>query len=143
MGVSQRHPAIRNISTGQPVSHTCIGCARWWMQSLLVWAPPLPMTRSSLCGGAGGRTPAAEGPNPVRVVVDPNGRLPANARMLVQDGARRLIITATNARKSAVNGVEIVPLPLTAGRLAPAAILAELAKPGMRRILIEGGDNTV
>ena len=84
-----------------------------------------------------------EGPNPVRVVVDPNGRLPANARMLVQDGARRLIITAMNARKSAVNGVEIVPLPLADGRIAPAAILAELAKRGMRRILIEGGADTV
>src|SRR3974390_2936959 len=84
-----------------------------------------------------------EGPNPVRVVVDPNGRLPANARMLVRDGVRRLIITAMNARKSAVNGVEIVPLPLTDGRIAPAAILAELAKRGMRRILIEGGADTV
>jgi diaminohydroxyphosphoribosylaminopyrimidine deaminase/5-amino-6-(5-phosphoribosylamino)uracil reductase len=84
-----------------------------------------------------------EGPNPVRVVVDPNGRLPANARMLVQDGVRRLIITAANARKSAGNGVEIVPLPLTDGRIAPAAILAELAKRGMRRILIEGGADTV
>ena len=35
------------------------------------------------------------------------------------------------------------PCPLTDGQIAPSAILAALAGRGMRRILIEGGANTV
>jgi diaminohydroxyphosphoribosylaminopyrimidine deaminase/5-amino-6-(5-phosphoribosylamino)uracil reductase len=34
-------------------------------------------------------------------------------------------------------------LPVAEGQLAPSAILAELASRGMRRILIEGGADTV
>jgi diaminohydroxyphosphoribosylaminopyrimidine deaminase/5-amino-6-(5-phosphoribosylamino)uracil reductase len=32
------------------------------------------------------------GPNPARVIIDPNGRLPSNARVLTADGTRRLEI---------------------------------------------------
>jgi riboflavin biosynthesis pyrimidine reductase len=39
--------------------------------------------------------------------------------------------------------VEIVAMRSTDGQLAPSAILAELARRGMRRILIEGGADTV
>src|SRR5471032_2123588 len=34
------------------------------------------------------------GPHPARVVVDPSGRLPANAKIFANDGVRRLLITA-------------------------------------------------
>src|SRR5215470_16495550 len=37
------------------------------------------------------------GPNPARVVVDPNGRLPSSARVLAADGVRRLVVTAAGA----------------------------------------------
>ena len=40
-------------------------------------------------------------------------------------------------------GVEIVRLPRRGGQIAPAAILAALAARGFRRILIEGGADTV
>src|SRR5262249_42519391 len=33
------------------------------------------------------------GPNPARVVIDPTGRLPRTAKLLAEDGSRRLIIT--------------------------------------------------
>src|SRR3954463_8147263 len=33
------------------------------------------------------------GPNPARVVIDPNGRLPSSARLLAADGVRRLLLT--------------------------------------------------
>jgi riboflavin biosynthesis pyrimidine reductase len=39
--------------------------------------------------------------------------------------------------------VEVLHLPIAEGHLSPAAILAALAAAGMRRILIEGGANTV
>jgi riboflavin-specific deaminase-like protein len=82
-----------------------------------------------------------EGPNPARVVIDPRGRLPASARVLAEDGARRIVITA--GAHSAASNAEVVTLPASEGRIPPAAILAELATRGMRRILIEGGAETV
>jgi diaminohydroxyphosphoribosylaminopyrimidine deaminase / 5-amino-6-(5-phosphoribosylamino)uracil reductase len=82
------------------------------------------------------------GPNPVRVVIDPNGRLPGKAKLLAADGVRRLIVTASAATVLPA-GIEIVTLPTTGGRIEPSAILAALAERGLRRILIEGGADTV
>jgi diaminohydroxyphosphoribosylaminopyrimidine deaminase/5-amino-6-(5-phosphoribosylamino)uracil reductase len=83
------------------------------------------------------------GPQPVRVVIDPKGRLCADARMFADNGVRRLLITAQGTCCAPPSGVEIVTLPETDGQIAPAAILSALAGFGMRRILIEGGANTV
>jgi diaminohydroxyphosphoribosylaminopyrimidine deaminase / 5-amino-6-(5-phosphoribosylamino)uracil reductase len=83
-----------------------------------------------------------EGPNPARVVIDPNGRLPAKARVLTADGIRRLVIT-TAKTPAPPAGVEVVRLPAENGQLAPAGIVAALAARGFRRILIEGGADTV
>ena len=83
------------------------------------------------------------GPNPARVVIDPNGRLAPTARLLADDGARRLVITGTGIAANLPAGVEVVTLPATDGQLAPPAVLAALAERGFRRILIEGGANTV
>jgi len=84
-----------------------------------------------------------EGPNPARVVVDPNGRLPPSARVLAADGVRRLVVTAADAPGQLPAGVEIVPVAAKNRQLAPAAIIAALAVRGFRRILIEGGADTV
>jgi diaminohydroxyphosphoribosylaminopyrimidine deaminase / 5-amino-6-(5-phosphoribosylamino)uracil reductase len=83
------------------------------------------------------------GPNPARVIVDPNGRLPPTARVLAGDGVRRLVVTAAGTATELPAGVEIVPLPAEAGSLAPPVIAAALAERGFRRILIEGGADTV
>jgi riboflavin-specific deaminase-like protein len=83
------------------------------------------------------------GPNPARVIVDPNGRVPPTARALAHDDVRRLVITAADAVVKLPGGVEIVPLAADNGELAPAAIVQALAARGFRRILIEGGADTV
>lgn len=83
------------------------------------------------------------GPNPARVVLDPRGRLPLHARVLAEDGVRRLVIMAEGAAAALPAGVELVRLPAREGRMEPAAILAALAERGLRRILIEGGAETV
>jgi riboflavin-specific deaminase-like protein len=83
------------------------------------------------------------GPNPARVVLDPAGRLPGTARLLARDGARRLIVTVPGTSPSAPPDVEVVALPKTDGQIAPAAILDALAERGLRRVLIEGGADTV
>jgi len=83
------------------------------------------------------------GPQPARVVIDPKGRLGAEARVFADNGVRRLLITGQGTRCTPPSGVEIVALPAADGQLAPSAILAALAGFGMRRILVEGGANTV
>lgn len=83
------------------------------------------------------------GPQPARVVIDPKGRLGTSARVFADDGVRRMLITAEGTRCRPPSGVEIVALPEVDGKIPPAAILIALAGCGMRRMLIEGGANTV
>jgi diaminohydroxyphosphoribosylaminopyrimidine deaminase/5-amino-6-(5-phosphoribosylamino)uracil reductase len=83
------------------------------------------------------------GPQPARVVLDPNGRLPATAKLFANDGVRRLLVTAEGTRCAALSGVEILMLPIADKHIAPSTILAALAERGLRRILIEGGADTV
>jgi riboflavin-specific deaminase-like protein len=83
------------------------------------------------------------GPDPARVVIDPNGRLPTSARLLAADGVRRLILTDKRTQSPLPADVEIVRLPRRNGQIAPPSILAALAARGFRRILIEGGADTV
>jgi len=83
------------------------------------------------------------GPSPARVVIDPRGRMNADARMFTHDGVRRLVITAEGTRRELPPGVERVSLPARDGAIAPAAILAALAERGFRRMMIEGGSHTV
>jgi riboflavin-specific deaminase-like protein len=81
------------------------------------------------------------GSHPARVVIDPNGRLPASARLLAQDGRPVFVIQATERHRP--SRVSPITLPLCDGRLAPADILTALAERGLRRILVEGGANTL
>ena len=83
------------------------------------------------------------GPNPARVVLDPSGRLSATARMFANDGVRRIIVTDTETTAAVPPGVEQIALPRLGGQIAPATILAALSERGFRRVLIEGGANTV
>jgi riboflavin-specific deaminase-like protein len=83
------------------------------------------------------------GPNPARVVIDPRGRLPATARVLAADGIRRIVVTAAGTAAAFSDDVEVVPLAAENGALAPAAIVTALAARGFRRILVEGGTDTV
>jgi riboflavin-specific deaminase-like protein len=83
------------------------------------------------------------GPQPARVVIDARGRLPAGAKLLAKDGVRRIVVSGIGSRSALPADIEVVGLPKTDGQIAPAAILAALAERGLRRILIEGGADTV
>jgi len=84
------------------------------------------------------------GPHPARVVIDPNGRLPAGARALAADCVRRLVIAGAQTNAELPAGVEVVRLAAASdGHIAPVEILRALAGRGLRRILIEGGTDTV
>ena len=67
--------------------------------------------------------------------------------MLAKDGVRRLVVTGAGAKPPLPSDIEIVGIPKndgkTDGQIAPAAILSALAERGLRRVLIEGGADTV
>lgn len=79
------------------------------------------------------------GPQPARVVIDPKGRLPGYLRCLQQDGARRIVV----GDGPALAGIEHVRLKSGANGLAPSDIIGALRDLGLKRILIEGGGQTV
>lgn len=83
------------------------------------------------------------GPNPVRVVIDPAGRLSGSARLLADDGTPRIVVAGEDAACAVPRGVEVLRVPLAGGKAEPAAILGALAGRGLRRILIEGGSRTL
>jgi diaminohydroxyphosphoribosylaminopyrimidine deaminase / 5-amino-6-(5-phosphoribosylamino)uracil reductase len=84
-----------------------------------------------------------EGRNPARVVIDPHRKLPAHARLLADDGARRVIVTASGQPSPLQAGIETVALAADRGSIAPIEILKALAALGFRRVLVEGGAQTV
>jgi riboflavin-specific deaminase-like protein len=83
------------------------------------------------------------GPQPARVVIDPAGRLSSGARVFAADGVRRLLMTGSGVRPPLPPGIEVVGLPKVGGQIAPQAILMALAERGFRRVLVEGGADTV
>jgi diaminohydroxyphosphoribosylaminopyrimidine deaminase / 5-amino-6-(5-phosphoribosylamino)uracil reductase len=83
------------------------------------------------------------GPQPARIIIDARGRLPAGAKCLARDGVRRLVVTGAGARPPLPSDIEVVGIAKTEGQLAPADILAALAERGLRRVLIEGGADTL
>ena len=81
------------------------------------------------------------GPNPARVVIDPNGRLPANARILAADGVPRYVVQGADRPRPP--GLTAINVAERDGRLDPHDIVAALADRGFRRLLVEGGGRTV
>lgn len=86
-------------------------------------------------------TRRAEGPNPVRIALDPHRRIPASARMF--DGAAPSLAVCPSGSSSAIPGRNELLLPVESGQFAPGAILDALAAHGLRAVLIEGGGLTI
>ena len=82
------------------------------------------------------------GPSPARVVIDPHGRMPGDLTMLKDGAAPVIAITCRGAR--ATCGAEHLPLDCDGtNRIAPDAIISAMAARGWRRILVEGGAETL
>ena len=88
----------------------------------------------------------AAGRQPLRVVLDSRGRLPANARMLSAPG--KTLIAATIATTQGAGGlagdrvddkIETLALPPGAGGVDMRALLALLGERGVVNVLVEGG----
>jgi riboflavin-specific deaminase-like protein len=81
------------------------------------------------------------GASPARVIIDPNARLPDSAECLRDDGRRIFVVSVARTPRPA--NVEMILVPREADGLCPRAIVAALAERGMRRILVEGGAQTI
>lgn len=81
------------------------------------------------------------GRSPVRVVIDPRGRMPADARMLRDGAGPVLALCRADAEPPA--GVEAVRMPCETGGFSPHEIVAALGARGFSRILVEGGADTL
>jgi len=82
-----------------------------------------------------------EGPNPTRIVIDPNGRLPNDSPVLAADGARRLVIQAAETKRPA--GVEVIRVQAQDGQFNPHEIVRALHSEGIENLLVEGGSYTI
>ncbi|MEQ8825968.1 MAG: RibD family protein [Filomicrobium sp.] len=78
---------------------------------------------------------------PARVIIDPSGRLPADAKVLNNDGSPCLRITNETFSQSTL--CETIPLKCDDGSMCPNAIVSTLFERGFKRLLIEGGAMTV
>lgn len=86
-------------------------------------------------------TRRVEGPNPVRVVLDPHGRVPAELRCFdATTPSLRLIASHAPVMEADVRAIR---LPAPRGVFATRDVLAALHQCGLRAILIEGGSTTV
>lgn len=85
-----------------------------------------------------------EGTNPLRVVLDPAGRLPRERHVFTDGAARTLVVRrlATRGDRAVIAG-DVVSLPAGADGFDPALILRTLRDLGCRRVLIEGGGVTI
>jgi riboflavin-specific deaminase-like protein len=83
----------------------------------------------------------SDGADPMRVILDPRGRLPADARCLRPNGAQRVVVSSAPGDVHA--GIEQIVLPVIDGAFAPHALVEALAARGCKRILIEGGPTTL
>nr|CDQ33323.1 2,5-diamino-6-ribosylamino-4(3H)-pyrimidinone 5'-phosphate reductase [Virgibacillus halodenitrificans] len=83
------------------------------------------------------------GDNPVRVILDPNGRVPATSDVLQRGDAPTLHITRHPLPRETLGAHVESLVPDGAADLTPSAMLDTLAARGLRRVLIEGGGQTV
>ncbi|MEM9048049.1 MAG: RibD family protein [Pseudomonadota bacterium] len=81
------------------------------------------------------------GHDPARVVIDPNGRMPRDAAML-HDGRGAVVVVCSPDACIPEAGAAL-RLAAPAGLIDPVAIVAGLARMGYRRLLIEGGAETL
>jgi diaminohydroxyphosphoribosylaminopyrimidine deaminase/5-amino-6-(5-phosphoribosylamino)uracil reductase len=81
------------------------------------------------------------GEHPARVVIDPTGRAPDGSRCFLEDGtARYCVMTHDGALP---DGVRPIVLQRTGESICPVVIVRRLFGFGLRRVLVEGGSDTI
>ncbi|WP_420405858.1 RibD family protein [Nisaea sp.] len=82
------------------------------------------------------------GPNPVRVVIDPHGRVPESHALLTEPDAETLLVTSVS-RAGLRAHCSVLDTSGGDRRVVPRLLLSTLRARGLRTILIEGGGQTI
>ena len=83
------------------------------------------------------------GKSPARVVIDPRGRLSHQSLVWQDDGIRKIWVVGDGVNVHPLPQVERIVLPIIDGRIDPLQILQTLSTKGLKRVLVEGGAETV
>ena len=83
------------------------------------------------------------GNSPARVVIDPRGRLPHQSLVWHHAGRRKIWVNGEGAKVPDPPKGEVIALPANDGRIDPMQILQTLSAEGLRRVLVEGGAETL
>lgn len=83
------------------------------------------------------------GKSPARVVIDPRGRLPHQSLIWQDDGIRKIWVLADGVNVHPLPQVEVISLPAIDGQINPMQILQTLFAEGLKRVLVEGGAETI
>ncbi|MGM0560328.1 MAG: RibD family protein [Pseudomonadota bacterium] len=86
-----------------------------------------------------------EGPNPLRVVLDPNGRLESSHGIFTDGQSETLLISGVPDHAVSTHCARTVFLPKETGvrHFYPGDVIALLRERGLKRLFIEGGGITV
>jgi diaminohydroxyphosphoribosylaminopyrimidine deaminase/5-amino-6-(5-phosphoribosylamino)uracil reductase len=76
---------------------------------------------------------------PLRVVLDSQLRLPADARFMLADGGVLVATLVANAGSEKYGKAELLPLPEKAGKIDLSALLSALAEQQCNEVLVEAG----
>ncbi|HWN38539.1 MAG TPA: RibD family protein, partial [Gammaproteobacteria bacterium] len=83
------------------------------------------------------------GPNPVRVVLDPSGRLGASRRVFTDGAAPTLVVHAEGLDAPAPGNAEVVHVPVDGRGLNLTVLLERLRERTLACVFVEGGGSTV
>ncbi len=91
------------------------------------------------------RTAAGRDEHPIRVVVDSAGRIPLDADILHKGTGRRIVAVSKKASPEKVEALGEHATVVVAGdeTVDLAALLAELHRQGVRRLMVEGGGTLI
>lgn len=84
------------------------------------------------------------GPNPVRVILDPQRRLPSTAGVFSDDAAATVLVVSESAGGSSRHGrADVVFVESNDGAFDLSQLIEALADRGLRKLFVEGGGTTV
>lgn len=83
------------------------------------------------------------GKSPARVVIDPKARLSRDSLVWRDDGVPKIWVVADGVAANPPPQVELVSLSAVDGMISPVSLLQNLSARRLKRVLIEGGAETV
>jgi diaminohydroxyphosphoribosylaminopyrimidine deaminase/5-amino-6-(5-phosphoribosylamino)uracil reductase len=134
--IATRTGASRYITGGENLTH--VHRLRALVDAVVVGASTVEFDDPQLT------TRLVAGKSPVRVVIDPNLRLPHDRRVFTDGAVSTLVVCAADAPAAGLkHPAELVPVTRNGRYLSPRAIIEALGRRGLHRLFVEGGGVTV